>query len=1526
MTTSVYLEEHKGMDWRLQQLGYQLPEQDERLLADNPHLSNELKFLRTQQKLCSIPVKLYLNNDSIVRQCDQTSVNSVNESASKLCNRCEQVINKGTYCVQADLSNLNLVLSKTNNQQNTNSAVQSTQSSAPVHVYFHIDCLQCVTCSEILVDFRAFIDPRTQVSELSAGKLNIYCSRHFLELFKPRCEFCEELIFDKKCTQAEGRAWHVMHFSCYQCKLPLGGQQYKMADLNQKEERSSLMNGEMMRLKDLHKPTTKDIHPFCLACCDQLFGEYCARCEKLITCDQNPVKFEKYFWHATPECFSCNTCGITLVNSDYLPSSSAKQIFCSAKCAQSLQAKDLINLNSGLMKLNDRLRNSNSHKPTLNSVQEEDDCVQNEDELTKSSTTNHCTTATKVEYENSSMFHLASNNKPLIKDENVDTHSVHYDSPTSNRSSSRSLSSLSLLSNSSPDTPERSSEETSTSIKEAKNRASIESICSTESNQLNSSTTTTIAKEIESTDSEQVLTTKIGTNSDENVLDKQSDDARPADHHQKLIPCVIVNNNPFTRTSIIIDNLNSTLSTMQILDDEFIAPSTGPNDKQVINSSLSSNDRSVQSLQNAQNEQTGQNGQSSSSSPSSLSGQSRTSFTSESIVNGSNSQVIYSVPSKVECPKNDSSPVVAKATSSNGLENSATVLNRETIENMFNSVNQPTHYSTLPTRKTQRTPKVNFNFEEPGSTMQPHYEFSNDHFVGASFPVRKSSHQSINVNSKPVDSMNEIGLPVPINNKRMMTTNINQQPFDNLLNFVNCTLPRSNRNRQSTADGYLNGIQSVSISKLNATMLQTKFNRYNNSCNNLSINNSTNSEFSNASSSKQATSSNNMILNNNVNSHSVVVSEGQIESLNTKLVVKPLSQSSSIVNKPLARTPPLPPVEHGFIKKWSTTNSNSTTGMMITSQLSDLPVIQEHHLVVTNNQSSSERTSSATPSLGSSIQSNDINETNEKEQTTTILNNNNNLISMQNFTSSNNSLNAMIQTNLNSSNSASLISATSSISSTMSSNETTPQLHRSLNHHNRPDVILNPIETIKQLKQKQRELKLKEKMLKKAEQQSIDQKPKIIEEQLKASPPTGKQPEQGSDADDEVMERKELLNNTRKMSTEHLQLTRLKDSVSNSLSSLTISRTAASRPLNDSSINSKNELMKKQQKSTNHLLPTYRSQPNLHCVQTNSSNGETSNASTPDQLNRLEQLSQITHLNQLNQFNQLSHLKESGLNQSPSSQYSPSINDTDSSSVMNSVEMDNIVQFTNLASTTPIVSSSNTGDGQIQHTNKQSNKSHQQRQPQSSLKDTESQSNLKQKSVSFDPNVIEKENSKAPKRLSRKAMNGHNYRYPSGSSKKKYHQEDSYESQRRKKNYQRDHHHGHYKTSSRRQRRHHHHYEEDDFCSTCSSSSYSSSSSFCSSSDEEDRGYLYHGRKGQNSQFQQQSPQPKSKLSAPAKQNVDKLSQLTSPTTGSIAPEQMVKIMQQQQLIIQQQLAQMQPQLKQQRYLRNNTNESCVIS
>jgi hypothetical protein len=38
--------------------------------------------------------------------------------------------------------------------------------------------------------------------------------------------FCLQLIFVKEYTCAEGKAFHVRHFCCYECDTPLGGKQY----------------------------------------------------------------------------------------------------------------------------------------------------------------------------------------------------------------------------------------------------------------------------------------------------------------------------------------------------------------------------------------------------------------------------------------------------------------------------------------------------------------------------------------------------------------------------------------------------------------------------------------------------------------------------------------------------------------------------------------------------------------------------------------------------------------------------------------------------------------------------------------------------------------------------------------------------------------------------------------------------------------------------------------------------------------------------------------------------------------------------------------------------------------------------------------------------------------------------------------------------------------------------------------------------------------------------------------------------
>lgn len=124
-------------------------------------------------------------------------------------------------------------------------------------ILFHTDCFSCSTCNELLVDLRALIyvseqppinnndsqrqqdmvtnkhdsdyvnlnghdrdddsyhhgerligDMKQQCcngSSTSKQQISLYCHRHFVELFKPRCQQCDCLILDEECTEAEGK-------------------------------------------------------------------------------------------------------------------------------------------------------------------------------------------------------------------------------------------------------------------------------------------------------------------------------------------------------------------------------------------------------------------------------------------------------------------------------------------------------------------------------------------------------------------------------------------------------------------------------------------------------------------------------------------------------------------------------------------------------------------------------------------------------------------------------------------------------------------------------------------------------------------------------------------------------------------------------------------------------------------------------------------------------------------------------------------------------------------------------------------------------------------------------------------------------------------------------------------------------------------------------------------------------------------------------------------------------------------------
>lgn len=113
-------------------------------------------------------------------------------------------------------------------------------------IFFHTDCFNCATCDELLVDLRALIyvsdaptatasaqtqepDQRQQdikseyvnlpdqdqqaTTQTNQPHIQLYCHRHFVELFKPRCQQCDCLILDEECTEAEGKLQCNAHVS-----------------------------------------------------------------------------------------------------------------------------------------------------------------------------------------------------------------------------------------------------------------------------------------------------------------------------------------------------------------------------------------------------------------------------------------------------------------------------------------------------------------------------------------------------------------------------------------------------------------------------------------------------------------------------------------------------------------------------------------------------------------------------------------------------------------------------------------------------------------------------------------------------------------------------------------------------------------------------------------------------------------------------------------------------------------------------------------------------------------------------------------------------------------------------------------------------------------------------------------------------------------------------------------------------------------------------------------------------------------
>ncbi|EFN69581.1 Prickle-like protein 2 [Camponotus floridanus] len=160
------------------------------------------------------------------------------------------------------------------------------------NAFWHPGCFVCSMCNELLVDLVYFYYNN-----------KLYCGRDlaaFLGIV--RCFACDELIFVPEYTVAEGHNYHVKHFCCWDCDMPLAGQQY----------------------------ITENDRPLCLPCYQKSYAKTCAACNMVIAADQQGVAIKNLNFHATEVCFSCYCCKKNLLNGRM--AIKEDKLFCSKEC------------------------------------------------------------------------------------------------------------------------------------------------------------------------------------------------------------------------------------------------------------------------------------------------------------------------------------------------------------------------------------------------------------------------------------------------------------------------------------------------------------------------------------------------------------------------------------------------------------------------------------------------------------------------------------------------------------------------------------------------------------------------------------------------------------------------------------------------------------------------------------------------------------------------------------------------------------------------------------------------------------------------------------------------------------------------------------------------------------------------------------------------------------------------------------------------------------------------------------------
>lgn len=171
--------------------------------------------------------------------------------------------------------------------------------NADLDMKWHPTCFTCELCDELLVDLIYF-----QYNK------QLYCSRHFSQLYLPRCVACDELIFSNEFTKAEEGTWHLKHFCCWKCDCRLGGERY----------------------------VTVDSRPYCINCYDLNYAKKCAWCNGKINANSQLLTYENTSWHANSNCFACFVCRTSLLDKNFIFKNNL--VFCSVECKRRIIPKN----------------------------------------------------------------------------------------------------------------------------------------------------------------------------------------------------------------------------------------------------------------------------------------------------------------------------------------------------------------------------------------------------------------------------------------------------------------------------------------------------------------------------------------------------------------------------------------------------------------------------------------------------------------------------------------------------------------------------------------------------------------------------------------------------------------------------------------------------------------------------------------------------------------------------------------------------------------------------------------------------------------------------------------------------------------------------------------------------------------------------------------------------------------------------------------------------------------------------------